>query len=262
MPSIWVWDTAKGNSTIIAPRVCQGIQAAGEKAALRRHSDYYGRLKPSVFYGFLKGNSVFIKKCISAGVDWWFIDNGYFRPGHYDGYYLVGKNQLQPRFTPSAVVDPKRWEDLDIKIEPWRKSTSDGHVLICPPTPNISTFYKIDKWKWISDIFQKIKMAGLRRPIRLREKGASTPLSEDLRNCHCVITYNSKVAIEALLKGIPAIADMGIVKDWNGLSVENVGDPLTSHDRLALFQFAASCQFTLDEFSKGIAWRMARRILR
>lgn len=256
-----VWDSGYGNSTKIVPSVCRGINAAGEKAVVRQHADYYGRTRPSVFYGILNGNSEFIKRCQAASVDWWFIDNGYFRPGHYEGYYLIGKNHLQPRFSKSAAVDPTRWDTLGIEILPWRPSTSDGHVLICPPTSNISSFYNIDKWKWIYDILHKIKRSGIRRPVRIREKGSPIPLADDLRNCHCVITYNSKVSVEALLKGVPAIADVGIVREWNGLSAGNVGDCLTKHDRLPLFQFAASCQFRLEEFEKGTAWKMVRRLL-
>lgn len=259
---ITVWDTGHGNSTIIAPRIYQGILAAGERASLHKPTDYYGRPKPSVFYGALRGNSKIIEDCAAAGVDWWFLDNGYFRPGHFEGYYLVGKNQLQPKFSASAPVEPKRWADLGIQVSPWRISKPDSHILICPPTQAMATFYKFDKSKWLADVFRKIISAGVGRPVRLREKGTTTPLADDLKNCHCVITFNSKVGMEALLRGIPTIADRGLIKDWNGLSLDNIGECLTTHDRMALFQFAASCQFRLSEFSSGFAWKMILRILK
>lgn len=258
---ISVWDTGHGNSTIITPHVYRSILAAGERAVLLKTSDYRGGIMPSVFYGILRGNSPIIKRCAAASSDWWFVDNGYFRPGHYDGYYLVGKNHLQPRFSSSAPVEPKRWEKLGIQVRQWRTSRPDSHVLVCPPTSPIATYYNLDKSKWLTDVVAKISKTAPGRPMRLREKGTTIPLAEDFKNCHCVVTFNSKVAMEAIIQGIPSIADVGLIKDWNGLSAANISDDLTARDRTPLFHFAASCQFRLEEFTKGVAWKMVRRVL-
>ena len=41
--------------------------------------------------------------------------------------------------------------------------------------------------------------------MKLEPNENNTSLEEDLKNCHCVIAYNSNVALQATLTGIPAI---------------------------------------------------------
>jgi hypothetical protein len=261
MSEIAAWDTGQGHNSVIIPQVHKGLLAAGEKAPLRKPTDYYGQPKASLFYGVLRGNTPIIEGCVAANVDWWFLDNGFFRPGHYHGHYRVGRRALQPKFSPTAPVDVSRWKALGIKVQPWRTSTSKSHVLVCPQTPAMAEFYKIPKEKWLQGVLQRLATVAPGRPVRIREKGTPVPLAEDLSGCHCVITFNSKVAFEGLIKGIPAIMDRGTVRDWNDLTVHDVEKDLTAHDRLALFHFAASCQFRLEEFKDGSAWKAVRKIL-
>ena len=82
------------------------------------------------------------------------------------------------------------------------------------------------------------------------------PLQDDFSNAHCVVTYNSNTAVEALLEGIPVFAhDQGSmcwqVANKSLISVDVPNRP----DRNSWLNDLAYAQWTLQEMRNGEAWR-------
>ena len=78
-----------------------------------------------------------------------------------------------------------------------------------------------------------------------------------LDSAYAVVTFNSNVAIAALLKGIPAF----ILDGSNQTpSLEALNNKRRFFDRKKLFAFLAYSQFTLEEFRSGKAWFLAQQI--
>ena len=93
------------------------------------------------------------------------------------------------------------------------------------------------------------------------------PLEEDLNNCRCVIAYNSNVALQATLLGIPVITgDISPCKpisfkldDFNK-SEKSLSDLFNKEpkNRLNLLYWLANNQWKLTEIENGIAWKMLK----
>lgn len=202
-----------------------------------------------ICYGVLRGADAVLKASERLGLPWYHIDNGYFRPGHFHGYYRISKGNTQAHFSPMQAMTGERWRSLDLAIAPWQRNPF-GHVLICPPTPAMGEFFGIDVDVWLRHVQETLSAHSV-RPVLVRHKHASSPLEDDLRGAYAVVTFNSSVAWQALQQGIPAIADRQcVVHSWNHFNFADIEQDLTQCDRLALFQFLANNQFTLNEFAE------------
>lgn len=202
-----------------------------------------------ICYGVLRGSDAVLKTSERLGWPWYHIDNGYLRPGHFHGYYRISKGNTQVHFTPSQAADGERWHSLALKIAPWQRNHF-GHILLCPPTAAVGAFFGFDAKRWLSDVLATLARCSL-RPVVVRHKGASRPLEEDLQGAYAVVTFNSGVAWQALLQGIPAIADWRcVVRSWNGFDFADIEMDLTQSDRQALFYCLANNQFTLQEIAE------------
>jgi hypothetical protein len=84
-------------------------------------------------------------------------------------------------------------------------------------------------------------------------------LGDDLKDCHCLVSYSSSSSITALLAGVPAIStgDDAAARPVTGrlADVENPPRP-TAEERRAWAGVVADNQWTLDEMRSGLAWRM------
>lgn len=251
-----VWHTGVGNNEYMVSAFERGLWACGIHFESRRASNYDGKPRPSVSYGMLRGVSRIYQDCSKANVEWWNIDHGFFRRSKqdtFDGYYRIGRNALTPSFWPRAIQNGSRWEKLKIKPAPWAWKAV-GPVILCPPTDAMSSFYGISAQTWIKDTVNKIH-PNLRHLAKVRLKSDKIPLQKALHSARAVAVFNSNVAVEALVMGVPAVADEGIVRSWNSFGPERLGEDFTRLDRSTLFRAAAECQFTVEEIRSGLAWK-------
>lgn len=198
-------------------------------------------------YGILRGGGEWSKK--QKTLLW---DKGYFKPGHYDGYYRAAWDGTQAHFTYPASSNSRRWDALGIEVEPWQRLT--GHILVCPPTDPVCRYFGI--YNWWGDVKEQL-LARYQGPkdIRIRQKGTTVPLDNDLAGCEAVVTFNSGVGWEALRRGIPVVSDpvSSTVGSFLGTSIADLGRSMAHHNRRALFSFMANRQFTLAEIENGTA---------
>ena len=150
-------------------------------------------------YGCLRGLLPTLKQAQAEGRTWWYMDNGYFRPGHFDGYYRVTRNALQHDGTGKASSE--RWDRLGLNIAPWQKS--GRHILVCPPSQKFGELLGFSAAAWLQTTLKTLKRY-TDREIRVRaKKGNATPLDADLKDCHAVVAHSSNAAVLALLAGVP-----------------------------------------------------------
>ncbi len=262
-----IWHTDHVINKTVTRAFYEGMQAVSTtKRTQYLPVDLYREPTPSISYGILRGTGDIFKDCMRQGKEWWEIDRGYFGANHFHGYYRISLNGLRAQYR-HHDLPRDRLDALGITYAPWQKNGK--HVLLCPPTEVVSNFLGVEEY-WSNLLKNKIrdweKISQLEgREIRVREKDSKTPLSEDLKDCHCVITYNSNVAIDALRAGIPAIGvDYGAeIRSWNHLGViESNGLDIYQSDRESLFRYLSYCQFTLDEMRSGYAWEKCQEIQR
>lgn len=246
-----MWTTDHRINRTVTAAAIEGLRRLGYPFTIRDTKDYNGKPVPSLSYGVLRGTGRIYQDCEREGIDWWNIDKGFFRPGHFDGFYRIGYRHLQPLFIKERTEHPSRWKRLGIPVSPWRRR-AEGIVLVCPPE-GICDFYGIDQREWLRKTLDLIPDR-MKEAVHVRYRTTQDRLSVDLDRARCVLTHSSNVAMEALIQGIPAVAETGMVHSWNRMTFDRVGEDQEGFNRKALFVQAANAQFTLDEFRSGYAW--------
>lgn len=248
LPEFILWKTGHDINEVVMSSVSKGL-----KDPIRATVLYDGIIKPSVSYGILRGTGQIFNDCYENDVEYWEVDRGYFKPNHFDGYYRVSFMNMQASYHDISAPN-NRFKALRIKVHPWKKQKSN-RVLVIPPTDAVCIFYKIDRDKWLEDVMAQLDDF----EVKVRAKADSQPLNDDLDYSYCLVTYNSNVAMDALIRGIPAIATShnSIIKSWNNLELSDIRDymKLTSFDREKLFNYASYCQWTLSELTRPDTWK-------
>lgn len=222
-----------------------------------------------IAYGILRGCADVFREAERRGKPWFNIDNGYWKPGHYKGYYRVSLRGTQQTTFKGLEPDYARFNNLGICINPLQLPIPQGegtgrgarepqtrqHVLVCPPTEAAAKFYRMTPYCW------DIMNVGNTSNYRFRIKGCDRLLQDDLDWCDKVLTFNSSVGWEALRQGIEVQSDPNhsIVGTYQKL----VDKPLHTdlHERHKLFAIQSSLQLTLNEMRQGKLWPLLQLLL-
>lgn len=210
----------------------------------------------AVGYGILRGTGDIFHHNRANNVDFYEVDRGYINPNHYDGYYRISKNALQAKYK-ELDLPGDRLEKLKFERKQW--FNPKGHILIIPPSEYIETFYNLAPGWWESEVIKSLE--GVTRPFKVRDKSESRPLDYDLQDAYCVITFNSNVAVDASIKGVPVITGAySIAGKWCKNSMADVIESkieAPTQERIDKFlRFVSYNQFTLDEIKSGLAWQI------
>jgi hypothetical protein len=163
-----------------------------------------------------------------------------------------------------------RREKFGWGIQPWRNNGRRKHVLIITQSPY---YHVCENLPQPDDYARQIKQC-LRgyttRPVRYRAKAGSadnwfdqddgympgSTLTQDLENCHCVITHGSGSCIEAIRRGIPCIVlGDAVAKPISSISLTDIERLrfVYEEQRLQWLNNLAYCQWSADEFKSGKA---------
>lgn len=207
-----------------------------------------------IAYGILRGTTDVFRECVRQGKPWIHLDRGYWKPGHYDGYYRVslcgtqqvtGLNRIPP--------DYDRLRALGIEMKPWRGPDPAKPILICPPTDEVRKFFAYEAMALTP---------GRQGQFYVRVKEDPTPLV--LGDYSHVITFNSSVGWQALAAGIPCISDPthSIVGSWfkDTPLMDNLAKRQES-EREQLFGVMARLQMTLGEMQAGDLWELVNLLM-
>ncbi len=237
--------------------VCRAF-AAGARCPLVTNAK---ELAPGAMftYGNLRGLNTVLTQAQREGRDWYYGDNGYFRPGHYDGYYRVTRNAMQ--HDGSGEAGPARWQRLDKPLLPWKRGGS--FVMVCPPGEVFARVNGFDAARWLAETVETLKRCTDRR-IVVRGKPAKgapqAPLWKSLRDCHALVTHSSNSAVEALLFGVPVFCTSPCAaRAMGSTELCSIESPRYPDGREAWAWNLAANQWTLDEMRDGTCWAALQR---
>jgi lipopolysaccharide biosynthesis glycosyltransferase len=216
-------------------------------------------MTPVVFRGITKAKHM--KACEAAGRDYYYIDTGYFGNVRKKFYHRITKNAMQNL----GPIIERPFDRLE--ATGWRRSKfrSGRNILICPPSAKAMSCFGLDLDQWMEETLDIIKKHS-DRPIVIRLKGSrrdrtagdtmEMALSKDV---HCLVTFNSIAATEALLLGKPAItlgpnAAQPLCKQ-DLSEIENPYMPTTDEVE-AWAAHLAYAQFSEAEMKDGTAWNI------
>lgn len=251
--------------------------AHGLKIAPVHINDFLsGSLEPkkyNIVWGILRGYDKLIEYCKENNKNYIYVDHSYILArGESKGQrFRVTRNSAQ-------AIDMKphqseRWKMLERSIQSWR---SEGkNIVICPPTPAMCSYYKLQNWT--NETIKIIKQHSNRPivirmkpnevnvlekeqgiwPIKIRNKKNinQRPLNEELEDAFCVVTFNSNVAVEALLNGVPAfVSKYSIAAPVCETDLSKIETPKRI-DLQPWLNHIAYSQFSANEIRSGMLWR-------
>lgn len=199
--------------------------------------------------------------CRKANRTFYYVDTGYFGNGKKKNYHRITRNDVQ--YFGDIIQRPAdRFAATGVQLKKFRGGTD---ILLAPPSQKLLNLYDIDLEDWLEQTQSEIKKH-TDRPIVVRTKqGRSTRLSNDTmemaldRDVHCLVTFSSIAATEALLAGKPAITlgpnAAAPLCRHQVADIENLYIP-TLDEVQAWAQHLAYCQFTEPEMRNGTAWRI------
>jgi lipopolysaccharide biosynthesis glycosyltransferase len=201
-------------------------------------------------------------KAIADGRDFYYIDTGYFGNEKTKLYHRCVKNGLQFNLPIQKNCPDDRFLATGIRL---RKKTLGMNILLCPPSQKALSYWNVDLQEWLDSTVAEIKLY-TDRPIIVREKQSrhlranvntmEMALADDV---HCMVTYNSIAAVEALILGKPVFT-MGPnaaqpLANTNLSRIEKPLMPVLEKVRELCCNLAYG-QFTPAEMIDGTAWRI------
>jgi len=232
---------------------CNGVLVSAQQAFLP------GLDNPLCIRGMKFQTSV--QLCWERGRTFYYIDNGYFGNLRSKTWFRIIKNHVHD-LGPIVERPRDRLDLCDIQLKNFYPGKK---ILLAPPSVKSFALWNIDQTQWIKNTIEEIKKH-TDRPIvirekrpradRLREDTMEEALADDI---HCLVTYNSVAAGEAIMQGKPAITlgpnAAGVLCSRSLSEIENPRTP-TYDEREAWLRHLSYCQFTFTEMSDGTAWRI------
>jgi len=219
-----------------------------------------------VIRGLGGGAQKIIKKCWAIGRPFYAIDTGYFGNNKHKVLHRITYNALQninailPRDDSRLIAQLGSWKNI------YKPFTVGTKILICPPSDKVmKMFDQPDAVTWTANLVNQLKdltdrpieirMKPIRRE-RVSTKTIQQALSDDV---HCLITYNSIAATEALMEGKPAITlGPNAAQLICETSLKNIEAPKipTEDEMFAFLKHLSYAHFTQTEMEDGTAWKI------
>ena len=219
---------------------------------------------PLVIRGMTERKSIRI--CEKQKRDYYYIDTGYMGNLHKrKDYHRVVKNNVQ-NIKPRYDLPDDRFRDIpqsmsSIRFRGWRRM--NGPILVVTPSAKPCNFYNIDRDTWVDETLAEIKKY-TDREIIVRDKGLrrervgefSVPMQLVNEQIHCVVTYNSIAATEAISTGVPAVAlAPGAADELCTKTIAEIESPYYPEEEKVLQwqNWLAYCNYTTTELRNNRA---------
>lgn len=199
--------------------------------------------------------------CREAGRDFYYIDTGYFGNGRKKTYHRITKNDMQ-------YLGPVKHMPRDrLSATGWsaRKFRPGRNILLAPPSQKLLMCYGIDLSDWIDQTLYQLKLFTDREIVVRNKQSRSVRQSSDTmemaleRDIHCLVTFSSIAAVEAIMFGKPAIVlGPSAAAPVCSTEIKDIENPfIPTLDEVE--EWAANLayhQFTELEMRDGTAWRL------
>jgi len=205
-----------------------------------------------------------LRQHVAFGRPYILLEKGFVKRDEYFHVGWNGHNNYADFRNADSPSD--RWEKLGVPLQPWR---SHGRViLLCGQVPWDSTVEHTDHVRWLTETYKRLVHLS-DTPVMFRAHPKSPPrseffipgsgdtftLDEDLERARSVVAYNSTVATDAIIAGVPAFVQNDGSMAW----------PVANRDILQIDvpvrppreQWAANlayAQWTLAEMESGECW--------
>ena len=199
--------------------------------------------------------------CQEAGRNFYYIDTGYFGNERKKLYHRITKNNMQ-------YLGPVKHRPRDrLAATGWsaRKFRPGRNILLAPPSQKLLMCYNIDLEQWLAETMTNLRLFTDREIIVRDKQSRSVRQSTDTmemaleRDVHCLVTFSSIAAVEAIMHGKPAIVlGPSAAAPVCSTTINDIEKPyIPTLDEVE--EWAANlayCQFSELEMRDGTAWRI------
>lgn len=175
--------------------------------------------------------------------------------------------------------NPDRWANLRIPVKPYllKHMSNRGFILFDGASNKYCLWQDLPPWpEWGQQIVDKIGEHTKRiivyrprpshnlAPIVHRASLSTRPIEEDFAYAGIVVSHGGNIGYDSVIRGIPhfAIGDSAArplsQTDWSKLDQPYMP---TEEQRDQWLWDLAYCQWSIDEFAEGTAWRYVRETL-
>lgn len=225
--------------------------------------------------GILRGSGDMFKRCLEGGYPFYYADHAYLYNDSHKKYFCYRITKNWHSNYEIVKRPPDRYEKFKkLEVCDWH-SNNPNHILICPPSIHIQQFN--NDYDWLEKTIQTIKKNTDRKILirektinnsenlksisiksKLNEEYSNNSLENDLENAWCVVTYNSMVAIEALIRGVPVFTDtkMSAAFKMAENDFARIESPYYPENRMEFLYHLSYSQFTVHEIASGEAYRI------
>lgn len=248
--------------------------AKGINKQLLPASDAVTHSLPLIARGMSASVGQYVAESIKNNLPFYHIDTGYFgnvkrKVWHritYNGFQNTNTFVPRDRQRLSQQLFSYFEKDIETPLEKKINSFTPGKkILICPPSKKVMAFFKQSSpQEWTENVIKELKQY-TDRPIEVRLKPSRTDrqtvknMKDTLKDdIHCLVTYNSIAATEALMAGKPAIAlGPNAAQSLCETDIKNIENPKipTQSEMIAFLTHLSYCQFTQTEIYNGFAWK-------
>jgi hypothetical protein len=192
--------------------------------------------EPAIFYGILRGSGIAMKWCEMHGVDYYYVDNGYFDAQYIndngyknmDGLFRIVKNGMIEPYTGAP--------ELSMPRKPLK-------ILLMKPSPYSAFMHDTTPEDWVGQCAKL--MIEPEDEIYLRDKSDKN-LKEQLERVDAVLAFNSMAVMPAIEMGKAVYTTHGIIRNMNAF-----GSETQYFDYKKVSDYYKTKQFTLEQISKG-----------
>lgn len=258
-------EPAVDRQSVFVEKFCAGAVQAGQSGHMVSYQEAleYPVTNPWHIRGmkFTAG----VNLCWQSGRTFYYTDNGYFGNQHAKTYFRIVKNHVHD-VRPVIQRPRDRLDTCEFSTLPF---TGGRKILIAPPSVKSLSLWNMDPDVWVAQVIAQVKLH-TDRPIavrlkrtrreRLTENTMAQALADDV---HCLVTYNSVAAVEAVMLGKPAIClGPNAASAVCSQSLQDVENPLipTALEREAWLRHLSYSQFTFAEMADGTAWRILNKL--
>jgi len=193
------------------------------------------------------------------------LSDGFIKRGWNPGsYFAVTRNGLHAYGDQITGMPGDRWSRLNIRLREWQNN-KDGHILIAHQ--HVDTFDGRSRQPWFHETVRVLSEITDRRVIlrphpRDRERRelpngcliSNRPYREDVETAWAIVTYDSNMAVDATLYGIPCFTAGKTRAD--GITCRDLArieDP-PKPDRQQWAHDLAYTQWNVQELRAGLPW--------
>lgn len=251
--TLTAYTVAHGNSTRVLPHLARGAKVPIRSLPNDEAIDFDGGM---MTFGEERGLRPMLDRVIEEGRDWVYVDNGYFKSGHFSGYYRVTRNAYMRGGI--AAVSDRRWRRLGLTIKPWQRGGS--FILVCPPPHRFAALRKFDADAWLEQTLATLK-AHTDREIRIRPKPSkrerrTSPIEQAIKGAHALVCHSSNAAAEVLIEGYPVFCTDPCTSSVMGeADLAKIETPSYPDGREEWARYLAAGQWTIEEMRNGTCWR-------